>query len=153
MEHAELIILLLILLTAVFCCYGLGLFERPKKIITKKPEFIHGWNPIAHRVLILPEDVKKDLKEKYPGIVIPDNIAEREQVAWNKGTILALGPTAGTSFGGKVFDEHDVRVGDQVLYNIYAGMMFVDEKGRKLRVVNDQDLNMVWKEEEEATDG
>ncbi len=146
MELVQTVILLILILVVVFCGYQLGLFERPKKIVAKEHKFIHGWNPIENRVLVLPEDVKKDLADKYKHITIPDNIADREQVAWNKGTILALGPSAGTSFGGKVFDERDVRVGDQVLYNIYAGAIFKDENGRMLRVVNDQDLNMVWKE-------
>ncbi len=109
------------------------------------------WIPIGHRVLIEPEDVKAELKEKYSHVSIPDSVADREQVAWNKGTILAYGPTAGLHFDNKTFKELGVQVGDQVLYNIYAGMTFKDEKGRMLRVVNDQDLNMVWKEE--ATDG
>ncbi len=151
MEHVELVILLLILLTAVFYCYRLGFLSHRKKVVATGPKFVRGWNCIAHQVLIEPEDVKKDLREKHPHITIPDNIADREQVAWNRGTILGYGPTAGLHFDNRTFEELGVNVGDQVLYNIYAGMTFKDEKGRMLRVVNDQDLHMVWKEE--ATGG
>ncbi len=119
------------------------------------------WIPIGHRVLVKP-DSKFDNDEdgtykKIGSIFIPQEIAKRETFAWNQGTIKDWGPTAGRHFDGLTMEELGIKRGDKVLYNQYAGLTFEDENGEGYRVINDQDLNMVWRDEadksiEEATD-
>ncbi len=67
------------------------------------------------------------------GIVLPDTAKEKPQ----EGTILAAGP-------GKILDDGtrekmDVKVGDRVLYQKYAGTEFKVE-GEELLIVSQKDI-------------
>jgi co-chaperonin GroES (HSP10) len=113
------------------------------------------WIPIGHRVLVKPNEVYKVEKDeegnsykKQGDLYIPEEVAERESYAWNQGTIMDWGPTAGRHFDGCTMEELGIKRGDKVLYNQYAGLTFKDDNGIGYRVINDQDLNMVWREPE-----
>ncbi len=113
------------------------------------------WIPIGHRILVRPDEVYEtatneagERYKKHGDLFIPDTVAEREAFAWNRGTVIDWGPTAGRHFDGATMEELGIRRGDKVLYNQYAGLTFKDEDGVGYRVINDQDLNMVWREPE-----
>lgn len=107
-----------------------------------------GWRPIGFRVLIEPDDVMSELKKQFGSLELPEQALEREQTAWDRGTLIDWGPTAGEAFGDVRMEDLGVKRGDKVLFNKYAGYQFRDESGRLLRVINDEDLNMVWKDQE-----
>ena len=110
------------------------------------------WVPIGHRVLVKPMDLQDDLKKKYSHIDIPESVTDVQQYAWNRGELVDWGPTAGMHFDGKTMKELGLKRGDKILYNQYAGLTFKDENGVGFRVINDQDINMVWRDAEEGTE-
>jgi chaperonin GroES len=86
--------------------------------------------PLGDRVVIKPTDREEMTKS---GIVLPDTAKEKPQ----EGTILAAGP-------GKILDDGtrekmDVKVGDRVLYQKYAGTEFKVE-GEELLIVSQKDI-------------
>jgi co-chaperonin GroES (HSP10) len=112
-----------------------------------------SWVPIGHRILVKPdakyEDGDDKAYKKIGSIYIPQEVAERETFAWNRGTVIDWGPTAGRHFDGSTMEELGIKRGDKVLYNQYAGLTYTDDDGVGYRVINDQDLNMVWHDEPE----
>ena len=63
--------------------------------------------PLADRVLVEPKEAET---KTAGGLYIPDNAKEKPQ----EGVVLAVGP-------GKKDEPMEVKVGDKVLYDKYAG--------------------------------
>ena len=73
--------------------------------------------PRGARVLVKRDESKGGVSEH--GIVSPENV-EKEQKAY--GTVIAVGP-----------DIKDVKVGDRIVYGMYAGEdIEQEEKGKKV---------------------
>jgi len=92
-----------------------------------------GLEPIGHRCLVCP--IKTDRTTKG-GIIIPEDAAEREDMAQIKGVLVAVGKTAGDDYGWKNWAE----VGRTVIFGKYAGVIIKGEDGKEYRLVNDEDL-------------
>lgn len=98
------------------------------------------FQPVEYKVLVLPDPV-----EEYRGkIIIPENVRDRQQIAQDRATIIAV--------GGNAFEEWNPPVpapGDRVLLNKHAGYVMTDkEENQEYRVVNDKDITLILREDE-----
>ena len=96
--------------------------------------------PLGHRLLVKPEKIE-ELDEtfagaKRAGIIIPEMEKRKEQVAVDRGTVVALGSTAFVDFGGIPW----CRVGDKVAYTRYGGKLLKDSDDQEYIILNDEDV-------------
>jgi co-chaperonin GroES (HSP10) len=102
----------------------------------------------GHRVLIKPDDLgtvdPKVASAKQAGIYIPDKTERAEAAIIDTGVVLELGGTAFDAFGGR---EHWCKEGDRVSYTRYGGKILHDPENKEVKylVVNDEDILMVWR--------
>jgi chaperonin GroES len=90
-----------------------------------------GIQPVEFKVLILPDSVKE---RTAGGIILPEMMKDKEQMAQVKGQIVAVG-------GDAFADWKDAPVpGMRVYFGKYAGYMVTGEDGQEYRLVNDKDL-------------
>jgi len=89
---------------------------------------------LLHHILI---DLDKKETVSPGGIVIPDQIIEKERKAVEYGTVLQVGPTAYTDYGR---DPSIIKVGDKVSFNRYSGKEITDLDEKKYLIVNDSDV-------------
>ena len=92
-----------------------------------------GLKPLGRTVLIRPYEVEKVTKG---GIVIPNQISERDEMAETRATVIEVGACAWD-------DEPMPRAvaGDKVLFAKYAGKVCIGPlDGVSYRVVNDRDI-------------
>lgn len=85
-------------------------------------------DPVGVYVLVAPIEVEK---KTAGGILLPDEVVDKEQWAAQRGTILAVGPASeylGQSAIGKV-----------ALYGRYAGAL-IEHEGRKVRLIDNKDI-------------
>lgn len=111
---------------------------------------------LGHRILIRPDEIP----EKTPsGLFKPLSAREVEQLAIMTGEVIMVGDQA----WGEISDGTPwAKVGDRVHYCKYAGFVITDEDMAKFfgdkedtqyRIMNDEDLLLVWTEDEQQTDG
>lgn len=99
-------------------------------------------DPVAHRLVIKPFDITDSddtyRSAKAAGIVLSgEDKLRREQAAVDRGTVVAVGPTAFRDFGC----ESSVSVGDEIVYAKYAGKEVEDlETKEKFVLINDEDV-------------
>jgi co-chaperonin GroES (HSP10) len=97
-----------------------------------------GLRPTGYNVLVA-VDV---LEEKTQGgIILPNAHKEREDSASERGRLVAVSPMA---FKGGDWPEEVPQVGDEVLYQRYAGSEFEGRDGKKYRVMADTDMKGVF---------
>ena len=113
-----------------------------------------GVNPCGDRVVVLPDAVEKVTKG---GIIIPEQEAEKHQMAQVAGILVAVGPDAWTHQTTtvkklvdnelKVVEEKTTgyskpfaKVGDRVCFARYNGLPFDGEDGKQYRLLNDEDI-------------
>ena len=91
-----------------------------------------GIYPKGHRVLIRVDKVDEKTES---GIILHSETARKEQLAENRGTVIALGSTA-------YYDEESkwCEVGDRILFAKYAGLLYQGKDGLEYRVMNDRDV-------------
>lgn len=105
-----------------------------------------SWYPAGHRVVVDPDDPP----EKIGSLYVPTWVKENRAIENVFGTLVAIGPTA-----WKAFDDGEpwAKVGDRVVISKYGGVFLDDPKtGRKLRLLNDEDIVSVWKDEDYPTE-
>lgn len=90
--------------------------------------------PAGHRVLVLPDKIKE---KTDGGLFIPEQTRDREQKAAQMGTVIAVGVQAWEGFGS---GEPWAAVGDRVFFARYGGVEVDASDGRKLRLMNDEDI-------------
>lgn len=83
-------------------------------------------------MLILPEQVEE---VSAGGIVLPEITQEREAMAQMYGTVIALGSHC---FSGE--PEPWCKVGDKVVFAIYAGQIFKGNDGKRYRLIRDKEI-------------
>ena len=91
-------------------------------------------HPLLHGVLILPDDVEKKTES---GIIIPDQITDKERKAVEYGTVVRVGPRAFIDYGRS---PDILSKGDRVTYSRYAGKTVKDVDGTEYLMINDQDI-------------
>jgi chaperonin GroES len=101
-----------------------------------------GWEPLDDKVLVA---VDAHVEQTSGGVVIPDAARERQDMAAEMGTLIALGPAA-------FLYDNDVRrqwvgrtpePGDRVMFERYAGTWVDGEDGRKYRLMSQQCIGAV----------
>jgi co-chaperonin GroES (HSP10) len=78
---------------------------------------------IGFRILVKQDDVvKTKYKTDIPGFIVAGEDKQREQVAVDKGTVVAFGPTV---FEDYKF-ENPLKVGDRIVFAKFAGKVVTD---------------------------
>ena len=88
--------------------------------------------PMLHRIIVKPDPVET---KTAGGIILAIN-EKREQAAAEIGTVVAIGDTAFSDFGG---DPNLLQIGDKVYYAKYAGKFVKDVDGTEFVILNDED--------------
>ena len=100
--------------------------------------------PAGHRVLIRPE-LNTNQKTESGLIYKPKSEVDRENRASTKGEVVAVGLTAWKAYNDGSAENPWCKVGDTIRYAQYAGVE-VEECGETLRMINDEDVWGVYKE-------
>jgi co-chaperonin GroES (HSP10) len=97
--------------------------------------------PMAFNVV-----VELDPKETTTkgGIILPDSKTERDRLACEEGTLIAIAPLA-FSYGQWPEGTQKPQVGDRVMVNKFAGMIR-EHGGKDYRIVEDKSLVAVLRE-------
>lgn len=104
--------------------------------------------PCGHRVLVKAEKIE-DIDPMYKraqaaGIQLADTEDKRrEQAGLDKGTVVALGPTAFRDFGGDPWCS----VGDFIVFAKYAGKGVTDGEDQYI-VLNDEDVVAIMRKDD-----
>lgn len=100
--------------------------------------------PILHRIIVKTEkfddfdDTRK--KARALGFALPDS-DKRADASVDKGTVLAIGPTAFRDFG----TECPIKIGDKVAFARFSGKIISDNE-EDFVVLNDEDICCVYKD-------
>lgn len=94
-----------------------------------------GLQPVEYKILIDPEEVDQ---VSAGGIVLATMTTEKEKMAQVRGKLVAVGGNAFEDWKGPI-----PKVGDQVYYAKYAGIVVKGRDGREWRLCNDKDLTAI----------
>jgi co-chaperonin GroES (HSP10) len=100
-----------------------------------------GIKPIEYYVLIAPETIEE---RTAGGIYIPQAKRETDEIATQKGRIVAQSPLAWGFADGA---DHRGSVGDVVLFGRYAGSLIEGADGRTYRLCRDKDVAGIFEEQ------
>lgn len=103
--------------------------KLPEAAIDRLPQ------PTGWRILILPFQGKK---RSDGGVIIPDQVRERESLATVCGYVLRMGPDCYMD-PDKFPNEPWCKQGDWVIFGRYAGSRFKIEGG-EVRIINDDEI-------------
>lgn len=96
--------------------------------------------PILHRIVIQLDNVEKTTAS---GIVIPDEVINKERKAVETGTVISIGSTCFKDYGA---DVDTVSVGDKVIIAKYSGKEIKDGE-TKYVIINDEDILCIQRDE------
>lgn len=96
-----------------------------------------GFAPLDLRVLVLPDPVEKVTKG---GIILPEDNAERKQMAMTFGTLVAVGENAWEEAAGRSPHFSKPKPGDRIVFAKYGGIEIEGRDGQKYRLMNDEDI-------------
>lgn len=107
--------------------------------------------PCGHRVLVkqdpLYEQYSVYKRAREAGLALAGEDPKREQLGVDRGTVMAIGPTAFRDFGGEAW----CRVGDRVAFAKHTGKAFAQEtedgETEYWIVFNDEDIIAVLENE------
>lgn len=98
-----------------------------------------GMQPVEYKILVRPDEVEETdqafKSAKAVGIVLPNEMTDREKMAQVKGVLIAVG---GNAF--EDFKEPKPKVGDRVWFAKYAGYKIVGNDEKEYRLCNDKDI-------------
>lgn len=103
--------------------------------------------PVALGYTVLVEMDKTE--EKVGSIILTSATRALDDEKMEKGTILQLGPLAFKGLMNGTTTEPWVKPGDRVFLKSYGGRRFRFKSGRHLRLVNDEDCNLLISPEDE----
>lgn len=95
-----------------------------------------GINPTGHNVVI---KIEKAPEKSAGGIILPDKVIERENLASVKGVMVAAGPTAG-DYADWPDGQAFIPVGSRVLLRKFAGCEVKGDDGHDYRVCEDKEV-------------
>lgn len=93
-----------------------------------------GIRPLEYYVLIAPETIEEKTRG---GIILPQAKRETDEIATQRGRIVAQSPLAWSFADG---NEHRAQVGDVVLFGRYAGSLIEGVDGKTYRLCRDKDV-------------
>lgn len=97
-----------------------------------------GIKPVEYYVLIAPEVTEE---KTAGGIFLPQTKRETDEIATQRGRIVAQSPLAWTFADG---DDHRGKIGDVVLFGRYAGSLIEGLDGRTYRICRDKDVAGIY---------
>lgn len=97
--------------------------------------------PMAFNVVV---EIDKAETVSKGGIILLDSTTERDRLACEEGTLVAISPLA-FSYAKWPEDARKPEVGDRVMVNRYAGMLR-EKDGKDYRIVEDKSLVAVLRE-------
>lgn len=95
----------------------------------------HGLRPVEFKVVVKQHEVEA---KSSGGIVIPDELRKREQVAETRATLIAIGGNAFSDWLGEI-----PKVSDTVIVRKYAGYVVKGNDGIEYQVCNDKDISLI----------
>lgn len=107
------------------------------KAVRKEAEVVHlnpsGIEPIEYKVLVRPKQAESRTKG---GIVLPEQVVEKDQHASMEGIVAAVSPLAFS------YEEGAPRAkpGDTVVFQRYSGINVKGNDGADYRLMNDKDV-------------
>lgn len=101
-----------------------------------------GWSPVGDYVLIRPDEIAK---KTTGGVELPDDLAERMQLAAITGTIVQTGDEAfkWNADRTRPFEGYRPKAGDRVIFEKYAGKPILGEDGISYRILEDKSIGGV----------
>jgi chaperonin GroES len=99
-----------------------------------------GLVPCGHRIVVRMDEVERTTPS---GIVVPDEVADREEMSGTRAIVIAVGPSA---WGDQRISGQWAKPGDRVMIAKFAGQLW-KRNGTKYRVINDLDVIAVIKED------
>lgn len=107
-----------------------------------------GLLPVEYRVLVKPEKIEETdpvlRRAKEAGIELPEEPSVREQMAQQRGVIIACGGNAFSDWKG-----YRPEPGVRAMFAKYAGYNIEGEDGEFYRMLNDKDISAVFTERKE----
>lgn len=91
-----------------------------------------GVMPVGNRLVVYPVPAERTTAS---GIVIPDPLAEREDLAQVEAEVVAIG---GECWQKSV--QPWCKVGDHVVIGKYTGIVRAGKDGKSYRIINDRDV-------------
>lgn len=107
-----------------------------------------GLRPIEYNVVVKPDPVEE---KTAGGIIIPINKTERDKLAIDEGTLVAVSPHA-FSYADWPEGEEPPKPGARVMFARYAGSLH-ERNGVEYRILKDKDLVAVVESLPEAQPG
>lgn len=101
-----------------------------------------GWSPVGDYVLIRPDEIAK---KTTGGVELPDDLAERMQLAAITGTLVETGDEAfkWNADRTRPFEGYRPKAGDRVIFEKYAGKPIMGEDGISYRILEDKSIGGV----------
>lgn len=93
----------------------------------------HGIQTLEYKVLIKPDPVDR---KTAGGIYIPEDVATKEEMAQQKGTVVSVGGNAFEDWK----DAQLPKVGSRVLFGKYKGTEVQGADEQSYRICNDKDI-------------
>jgi co-chaperonin GroES (HSP10) len=100
-----------------------------------------GIKPVEYYVLIAPETTEE---RTAGGIYIPQSKRETDEIATQRGRLVAQSPLA---WGFADGTDHRGNVGDVVLFGRYAGSLIEGTDGKTYRLCRDKDIAGIFEED------
>ena len=96
-----------------------------------------GWQPIGDYVLVRPDAVAR---KSSGGIELPDDLAERMQLAAITGVIIECGDEAfrWNADRTRPYEGYKPQAGDRIIFEKYAGKPILGEDGKNYRILDDK---------------
>ena len=95
-----------------------------------------GITPLGDRIVV---KIKREEKKTKGGIILPDEYADKKEMAQLEAIVMESGETADQMLD--VWPEP----GDRVLITKYAGLLYTGEDGEQYRIVRCDDIVGVLK--------
>lgn len=89
-----------------------------------------------YKVLVEPEKVEEKTKG---GIIVPDEVKDRQQASATKGKIIDISPLA-FKYDDWPSDERIPKTGDRIAFARFAGVSIEGADGENYRLINDKDV-------------
>lgn len=106
------------------------------KPIPLKRDISHGLQPVEYKVVVRP---RKAQEKTAGGIVLPDEVLDRDQHAAIEGELVALSPLAFT-YEEWPKEARKPQAGDTVIFARFSGNTIKGNDGIEYRIMNDKDV-------------
>ncbi len=96
-----------------------------------------GIEPVEFRCVVRLDSLKNEGGDQKSagGIIIPQERTDRDQMAYGKATLLAVGGNAFNDWSGRI-----PQVGDRVMISKYSGVTREADPTDLIRLVNDKEI-------------